>query len=779
MAASYPSNGEGFRDRTEDDDRLVRPLAGRREMHLVDALFVLRKKLALILFCGSFGLLLALLATWMMQKRYSSTVTIQVHKESGSALSLDDLSGIGSQIGMGNEMSTELLTDETVIGNEDIAIKVIERLSLAGREPFVSLKRPQSSQDSGPDAWERDLDFRDRVVRLFQSRLRVSLVKGTRLITVTYSDQDPQQAAAIANAVVEAYLMEVTQQRYDATSKTSRWLTDQISNLKTKVSESQNEVNAFRQKVGIVGVPPVADAQHSGQSAFEYDHVELDRLADLNRQLTAAEVARISSEAIYHLTESEDADLFLGIESSQIANSPSGASLLSSASQDIGLLRQLRTQQGQLKLELATSMIKYGQKNPVIVGIQTQLAELDHQMAEEMRRIGIQAKNNFDLAAGMERSIRESVDKEKGKIAQLNNSADQLLMLQQEEASNRSLYESLYGKLEAAKVLAGAQSSNVTIVNPARVPSSPSRPKSVQNLALGLLAGLAVGIFAAFISTYREDAISTPDDASSLFGQSILGLIPLFARRERMRGTGGSPGAEGQPATETSQAWVLRSPKSASAESYRQIRTAILLSRPSRPPQVLLFVSALSGDGKTTTCFNTGFAFGLQGSRVLLIDADLRRPSLHSILNIQNRGGLSQCLSSELDPRSVIQPLPELPNVSVLTAGPIPPAPSELLGSKRFLSLLESLKNEFDFIFIDAPPNSDGYGCSTGCAGCGRSRLHRQGGHHTPGIRPACSRFAGRISEQTAWHRSQRSGRAFRGVQNQLRVLRRQEILWR
>jgi capsular exopolysaccharide synthesis family protein len=704
MAASYPSNEEGFSDRNEDDDRPVRPLADRREMHLLDALFVLRKKLALIIFCGSLGLLLALLATWMMQIRYSSTVIIQIHREGGSALSLGDLAGIGSQIGMGDETSTELLTDETVIGNEDIAIKVIESLSLAGREPFVSLKRAQGSKDSGPAAWENDLEFRDRAVRLFQSRLRVSLVKGTRLITVTYTDEDPQQAAAVANAVVEAYLIEVTQQRYNATSKTSRWLTEQISDLKTKVSESQNKVNAFRQKVGIVGVPPVADAQHSGQSALEYDHVELDRLADLNRQLTAAEVARISSEAIYHLTESQNPDLFLGIESSQIGSNPSGASLLSSASQDIGLLRQLRTQQGQLKLELASSMLKYGQKNPVIVGIQTQLTELDHQMAEEMRRIGIQAKNNFDLAAGMENSIRQSVDKEKDKIAQLNNSADQLLMLQQEEASNRSLYESLYGKLEAASVLAGAQSSNVTIVNPARVPSRPSRPKSAQNLALGLLAGLAIGVFGAFVSNYRDDAISTPDDVSSFFGYSILGLIPLFDRRAKLKGALGSPGADSQTTTDTSQAWVLRSPKSASAESYRQIRTAILLSRPSKPPQVLLFVSALSGDGKTTSCFNLGFAFGLQGSRVLLIDADLRRPSLHSVLNIHNGEGLSQCLSSELDPRSVIRPLPELPNVSVLTAGPIPPAPSELLGSKRFVNLLESLKSEFDFIFIDAPP---------------------------------------------------------------------------
>jgi capsular exopolysaccharide synthesis family protein len=674
-------------------------------MHLIDALFVIRRKIWLLVICIASGLLLAMLLTWAMERRYSSTVTIQVHKESGSALSLDDLSGVGAQIGVGDEMSVDLLTDQMVISNDDIAIKVIEDLSLADREPFVALPHTAVLNGAGSSSWEQDLGFRDQVIQLFRSRLRVSLVKGTRLIDVTYTDKDPKQAAMIANAVVDAYLNETTQQRYDATAKTSKWLTNQISDLKAKVSESQKEVNDFRQKAGILGVSPVVDAQHGVQSNPEYDHAELDRLSDLNRQLTQAEVTRITSEAIYRLSESQNADVFLGLASSQMSEGSPGASLFSAASEDIDLLKQLQVQKGKVKLELASYTNKYGAKNPIIVGLQNQLAELDTQIAQQMRRISLQAKNNFDLAVTTENSIRQSAENEKQKIAQLNNSADQLLMLQQEEASNRTLYENLYGKLEAARVLSGAQSSNITIVNPARVPSSPSRPKPVQNLGMGLLAGLMVGLFGVFASNTRDDAISTPEDISLIPGSSMLGLVPLFDRRSSSNGTPIAYGSEiNQSADHISPAWVLRSPRSVFAESYRQIRTAILLSRSSKPPQTVLFASALSGDGKTTTCFNIGFAFGLQGSRVLLMDADLRRPTLHSRLDLPNDSGLSQCLSSDLDPMTVIHRHRDLENVSVLTAGPIPPMPSELLGSKKFLSLLETLKSQFDFIFIDAPP---------------------------------------------------------------------------
>ncbi len=702
MSLTYSPHGDNPLGPRHDDDRPLRPLPPRHEMNWLDAVAVLRSKQLLILICVVCGLLLGLIATWLTPKRYSSTVTIQIQKENGSAINLQDLTGVTSPFLGEDALSVDLLTQQLIIANENTALRVMQNLSLENREPFASLQRTAGA-DHSSTALEDDPEFRDRAVQLFQSRLRVSLVKGTRLINITYTDRDPHQAAQVANAVVDAYVIETAQQHYDATSRTSSWLTNQMADLKAKVSESQRQVNDFRAKNGLLGTSTLVGNQRDGSTSVGYDNLELDRLADLNRQLTSAEAARISDEAIYHLVLSQNPDILLGLQSSQLSGGSNGANL-SSSGQDIGILKDLREKQGQLKLELASGMTKYGTRNPIVVQIRSQLSELDAQISQEMQRLTDQAKNEYELAAATESSIRRSVDAEKAKIAQLNNSVDQLLLLEQEEEANRSLYEDLYSKLEAANVLASAKSSDVTIVNPARVPAKPSRPQPIENIGLGMLAGLTFGLFGAFASNHRNDTIRNSDDVARIFGFPLLGVIPLVRRTapKSTRGTTGTEIKAGPPGQLT--AWVLHSPKSATAEAYRQIRTAILLSRSTRPPQTILFASSVSGEGKTTSCYNTGFAFALQGSRVLLIDGDMRRPSLHTQLGLPNDDGLSHCLSSDLDPASLIHHHPELPNVSVLTAGPVPPMPSELLGSPKFTQLVKSLQSEYDFIFIDAPP---------------------------------------------------------------------------
>lgn len=701
MSTDLPPQHQSGLDYADSRDRLLHPLPARREVQFSEIYFVLRRRRIFVLAWMAAGMLAALLLTTISHKRYSSTVTIQLLKEGDSAFGLDDLSGLSSQIISGDSMTVDLLTQQAVIGNENVALKVIQDLGLVNREPFRSLFPKGVSYPAGSSPLDIP-EVREKAVKLFQSRLRVTVVKGTRLIDVTYTDPDPRQATAVANAVVEAYVIEVTQQRYDATSKTSRWLTNQISDLKSRVTDSQKRVNEFRQKTGLVGAPSLLDVQHGMGGEQNIDSVELDRLTDLNRQLTAAEVNRISDDAIYRLTDGGDAQAFLGL-AAQSAPNASGGSLVDAANLDIGHLKQLRTAEDQVNVEIASETAKYGPKNPIIVALRRQSAELELQMRQEMTRLHSEAKQNLELATATEAALARSVEAEKRRIAQLNNNADQLLLLQQEEASNRALYESLYSKLEAADVLAGAKSSNVTIVNPARVPARPSYPRPIENLGLGLLAGLAVGVFGAFAKEYRNDSIATPEELSAASGIGLIGLVPLFGRQKRSR-SGSDAVSRSDQARVDSPAWVIRAPRSATAEAYRQIRTAILLSRPSQPPKTILFASSLSGDGKTTSCFNTACAFALQGSRVLLVDADLRKPSLHSMLQMKNESGLSNCLSSHESPLSVVLQHSDLQSLHIMTAGPIPPDPSELLSSKRFGEVLRQLEENFDFVFIDAPP---------------------------------------------------------------------------
>ncbi|WP_160114950.1 GumC family protein [Bryocella elongata] len=668
-------------------------------MHLSDALVILRKKLWLIVGCVVVGVGLAVLLTSLMQRRFSSTVTIEVHKEGGTSLSLEDLSGAGQQLIGGDQLSVDLLTQQAVIGNENIAMKVLEDLGLTNSQPFLAL-RPANATASGQSLLETDPTYRDSAVNLFQSRLKITLVKGTRLVNVTYTDADPKQAARVANAVVEAYLISSTQQRYDATSKTSAWLTNQLSDLKNKVAESQRRVDDFRQKVGIIGAPTMSSAG-SPQVGSDLGSVELARLNDLNAQLTAAETVRIAAEAAYRMTQSRDADVVLGIDSSQLNGAPGAL-----ASLDTVRLHQLRTQTGQLEVQISAETQKYGPRNPAILSLKSELAELQRQTNEEISRVGNQAARNLDLARKTEDGLLQSVDREKLRLGHMTTSADQLLLLEQEETSNRTLYQDLYGKLEAANILAGAKSSNVTIVNPARVPSGPSRPQPVQNIALGFLAGLATGLFLAFATAYHNDVLSTPEEVASLTSLPLLGLVPQAGKRRRWAYAypyAPTKKADAAAESEGKFAWVLKAPRSVVAEACRQIRTAILLSR-AEQPRTLLFTSSFSGEGKSTLTSNMAFAFGLQGSRVLLMDADMRRPTLHTKLGLTNGSGLSQCLTSDIDPASVIQVHPDMDKVHVMTSGPVPPAPSELLGSPRFVKLLEQMKKEYDYVFIDSPP---------------------------------------------------------------------------
>lgn len=687
--------------RSTDENPLIRPLPARREIHLGEVVLLIRRRIWLILRWALAGVGFAVLLLLISHKQYSSTATIQVHNDSESSLSLGDLGGVASQVIGGDALSVDLLTQQVILQNENVALKVMQDLKLADHLPFSGLRASTAGAENPFD----DPAFRDKAVGLFQSRLRVTLVKGTRLIDVTYTDEDPKLAAQIANAVVDAYLVEVTQQRYDATSKTSEWLANQISGLKEKVGESQKQVNEFRQKAGLLGVSPVISAESGSISGGGLDPVEMSRLTDLDKQLTQAEIARISNEAIDRLAGSMDSDLLLGVEGNPSAGD-SGGSLLSAAHLDLSMLHQLRARKGQLKQELAANVGR-GAKNPITIGIQSQIEEVDKQIGQEMQRLNLQTKKQLELSAAAERAIRGEVEKEKARIAGLNNSADQLLLLQQEEASNRALYESLYGKLEAANVLAGAKSSNVTIVNPARVPSRPSKPKPAINIALGLFAGLALGLVSAFAGAYLNDVIMTPDDIQSGMNLGILGIVPRFNGKSKGKARVDKKIAEdAESASEDKNyaTWVVSDSRSATAEAFRQIRTAILLSRPGHAPKSVLFSSSMSGDGKSTTCLNLGFAFAVQGSKVLVIDGDLRKPTIHKKLGLPNVSGLSQCLSSNIDPETVIQQNKDVPSLHVLTSGPVPPTPAELLGSKAFAEVLDHLKERYDFIFIDAPP---------------------------------------------------------------------------
>jgi len=370
------------------------------------------------------------------------------------------------------------------------------------------------------------------------------------------------------------------------------------------------------------------------------------------------------------------------------------------------LLQKLREQEASLKVQLAAEQVRYGAKNPALQEIRNQIDSLETQSHEELQRINKEAKTDLELAKTNENAIRKSFNDQQRDVAALGNSLAALTFLQQEENTSRGLYQDLYTRLEEANIAAGVKSSDIVIVDPARAPGRHSSPVMKMNLAGGLFMGSLVGLLVAGVVHLRDTSLNALEDFEAIWEFPLLGIVRRFDAGARSRLRYGLPSVEIQrPSVQGKEtAWLLTSPKSEIAESYRNIRTSILLSSIDRTPQVILVTSPLSGDGKSTTAYNLAIAFGVQNKRVLLLDADMRRPTIGKKTNCNGRKGLSDLLANDLPLDEVIQPHPGLPSLSVLTSGTIPPMPAELLASERFARLMDQLREQFDYVLIDAPP---------------------------------------------------------------------------
>ena len=679
-------------------------------LDLRDVVLIFRRRKGIIVATLVMGMAIAIALAVTAQKKFTATATIEVGKENGSALGFDDLSGTSSEANTADQVNTDLLTHQAVIMNDNTALSVIKRLRLDTMPPYAT---EASKSESGSSEQENDQSLnvspqqRDRMLSLFHSGLGVKLVKGTRLIDVTYTDSDARRSAVIANAVIDSFIDEYTEARYQASAKASTWLANQLTDLKNKVNDSQAKVEKYQRESGLAGMTMSAAGGPSGQMATvasSSNNVPLERLIELNRDLTNADVSRISKEAIFRMTETQDPDVVLGVGSSSLPGEHGADSVLSSGSSDLVLLQQLRQQQAQLKVQLAAAQTKYGSKNPLILQLQNEATAQSDQIRTELGRIRSRAKNDLDVATLSEDSIRERIAAQESEVNEVSAKADQLLLLQQEALSSRQLYQDLYTKLEEASVASGIKASNITLVNPARVPSRASSPKRAMMVELGAAAGLLLGLMAAFILDYFDDSISTPEHLAALTTIPAIGLIPNFPSKLKL-----VPRREvlslSKPTSSTkSDTWLICDPQSQVAEAYRTLRTALLMSRAEHPPKVIVVVSGSPQEGKSTTCFNAAAAFAIQGSRVLYLDADLRRPVESRTCECSHDTGLTNYLTSTQPVAEVIHQSSEMETLFITPAGPVPPNPSELIGSRRFASLIADLRSQFDYIFIDSPP---------------------------------------------------------------------------
>ncbi len=642
----------------------------------------------------------------MMKPVFESKAIIELNKSSSGASGLDLGGDLSSQVmGDSDSLLTDLQTETAILQSDALAIDVIERLHLASEPPYATVAAVK--KDGKGPVLSSAAETRAHLLGVFKGHLKVQPMRGTRLIAVSFDDHDPTRAALLANALIESYKSQYLQSHYSATSEASAWLTKQLEDLKRNVEESEKKLTDFEKETGILTFDMVASSPDKGDGggSGEAHSVVIQKLDALNSELTQAEANRIQKETIYRFAKSGNAETILAIGNDPLTASSNSAVLTQSGG--LSALAALRQQQGTLKVALADASGKYGANNRHLQDLQAQAQEVDRQISEEIGKVANRAAVDFQLAKQTEDSVRHRFQQQQDEANKLNGKAVELAVLSQEASSRKRLYEDLYTKLQEANISAGIKATNITVVDSAWAQPNPVRPNLRTNMLFGLFFGLIFGVVMAFTVESLDRSITTPNEVEEITGRSVVGTIPLFDEAEKSAPNRLFRSKDMQltpPAGNPNIAWMLSRPKSAVAEACRSLRTSVMLSRAGGGPKVVLVASSVPGEGKTTITVNLAIAFAQHNKRVLVIEADMRRPTLKRVLGLHSETGLSNVLTGTADFDSAVVQGVAVPTLDMLLSGPTPPLPSEILDSTAFDDLLERMKSQYDFILIDSPP---------------------------------------------------------------------------
>jgi polysaccharide biosynthesis transport protein len=579
---------------------------------------------------------------------------------------------------------TELETELRILQSDMLALQVIRELNLDRRPEFGGqTAAPSASLDLAPDPLQVDPARSFAMLGGFKGNLHVALSPNSRIIEVHYRSPDSQLAANVVNTLMSTYVENNVKARFESTMQASDWLQKQLVDMQMKVETSQEKLVRYQKEHEILGID-------------EKQNITTSKLDELNKELTAAESERMDKEAFYRLVESGDPDA--------VAASAGGAEGVSAGVQTASLLLDsLKNKQAELKIQAAELNTQFGPTWPKLVQLNNQLKEIDAQIQSEMKQIVNKVRGQYMTSLQRENMLREALDKQKQEENKLNESAIEYNLLKRDAETYRTLYEGLLQKLKEAGVSAGLKSNNFRIVDTARPPAAPIEPNIPRNLLFSVALGLATGVGLAFLLEGLDNTIRTTEQAQMISGLASLGMIPLGSKSAR---EGANPKRLVIASSKEAVELITQvRPQSQMAESYRALRTSLLLSNLGAPPKVIMVTSALPQEGKTTTSINCAVVLAQKGVRVLLIDADLRRPSIHKTLGMGPRSGLSNVLTGSTDLEQAITRTPILPNLWVLPAGTPPPNPAELLASSNMRDVLTHLCQEYDHIVVDTPPS--------------------------------------------------------------------------
>jgi polysaccharide biosynthesis transport protein len=643
-----------------------------QQYFLLDYWRVLVKRRWVVLGTLVFMLAAAVIISLHATPTFRAQGQITIYRENPNPLGFKENTATNG--GDSDDVYVDLATQVRILKSTSLAVLAVQKLqSNAQFKGWMSTAPDMKLSSSLTGAPQLTKEQQDAVARRFDAGLEVAVIPDTRVVEIAYISPEPRAAADAVNALIQAYIEQNLESRFEATTQAASWLTKQLSDLQIKSEISEEKLVRYQKDHGIVGTD-------------DKQNVITSKLDDLNKQLTEAEADRIQKQATYQLTLSGDPEAITAVSQNNF-------------------LQTLRMQQAALNNELAQDSVQLGTAYPKVIELNNRMQQLDDTITAELKKTIARIHNDYVGSVTREQMFRQAFERQKNDASELSQNAIEYNLLKRDADSNRQLYDSLMQKLKEAGLSAALSSTNVHIVDAAGIPPVPFTPDIPRNLGIGFLIGLTGGVALAFVVEAFDSTVRTPEQAEASAFLPSLAVIPFATNGV----TGDAKnGRRLQPSrTQKSDdvvALAYRRPNSAVAEAYRGLRTSILLSLADSAPQLILVTSPLPQDGKTTTSINSAVVMAQEGRRVLLVDADLRRPSISKTLGIAAGKGLTTVLAGNASSESVILPSPQLPNLFVMPAGPVTPCPSELLSSEKMKNLLTEWRKMFDHVIIDSSP---------------------------------------------------------------------------
>ncbi len=630
------------------------PEAARGDTTLSDSLLVVRKRKWLIIMAALFGLAYGYYKAYTQPRLYIAYGNIEIRSGAASEYRVN-----AAPLA---EDTYDIPTQTAILKSDTLLLTVARDLDLPNNAQFTGARGP------GPHVSIDDPDVRANMLGALQADITIEPMPKTDIVRISCSTLDPKLSADIVNKLIREYRQNSFESRYNATKTVSNWLSTQLDDLKQQVESSQEQMIDLGKRLGVLG--------------FDTSHNEITSgIDDLTRAASQAQITRIVTESRYRVLTGMDPGAL-------------DASVGSVSGQTDLALSGLRSQRETLKAQLSGLDVTLGDNNFTTKALTAQINTLDQQINDEQRRVLVQARESLVAARAGETQTRGALEEAKSNAYKLRDDLVEYTIRQREFESNRSLYEGLLQRLRTAGVQAGLESQEIDIVDNAVPPVGPSLQPKGSILIVNTVTFAGIALILAFILESLDTSLSSVAEIEEISGLPSLALIPKTRR-------------SADPSTQSAaqrNLVVLTSPKSQFAEAFRALRTSLLLSVAGREPQTILLTSATPSEGKTTASLNLSAVLAQRDVRVLLIDADLRRPTVHHRFGLNGKVGLTSVLIGNLSLSEAVQNIPDLPTLDVLTSGPIPPFPTEMLSSDTMRKLLQEARGTYTHVVLDSPP---------------------------------------------------------------------------